>query len=277
MDLALVVFIAFASAPLAAWLGGRSSAFVACVPLVLAICFLNLVPLVGAEQAVSATRDWIPSLGITAAFRLDGLSLVFALLITGVGTAVFLYASLYLKTYPRLPRFYAVLTLFMAAMLGAVLADDLLLLVVFWELTSLTSFLLIGFSPEKAASRRSAQQGLLVTVGGGLAMLAGAILLGQIAGSYSISGLIARKVEIAQHPLAPTIICLLAAGAFAKSAQAPLHPWLANAMVAPTPVSAFLHSATMVIGVDPQAHLANLTARIATGDPQSQIDLLPCA
>ena len=246
MDLALVVFIAFASAPLAAWLGGRSSPVMTCVPLVLAICFLGFAPLVAEGQAVTAARDWIPSLGITAAFRLDGLSLVFALLITGVGTAVFLYASLYLKAYPRLPRFYAALTLFMAAMLGAVLADDLLLLVVFWELTSLTSFLLIGFSPEKAVSRRSAQQGLLVTVGGGLAMLAGVIILGQIAGSYSISGLIARKAEIAGHPLASTIICLLAAGAFAKSAQAPLHPWLANAMVAPTPVSAFLHSATMV-------------------------------
>jgi multicomponent Na+:H+ antiporter subunit A len=246
MDLAFLILIAFGLAPLAAWLGGRSSALVALVPLALALCFLAIVPPVASGAAVSTAYSWIPSLGVAAAFRADGLSLLFALLITGIGTAVFLYASLYLKKYPRLPRFYAVLTLFMAAMLGAVLADDLLLLVVFWELTSLTSFLLIGFSPEQAMSRRAAQQGLLVTVGGGLAMLAGVILLGQITGSYSLSGLIARKDEVAAHALAPTIICLLAAGAFAKSAQSPLHPWLANAMVAPTPVSAFLHSATMV-------------------------------
>jgi multicomponent Na+:H+ antiporter subunit A len=127
-----------------------------------------------------------------------------------------------------------------------VLADDLVLLVVFWELTSLTSFLLIGFSPEKADSRRAAQQGFLVTFAGGLAMLAGVILLGHAAGTFSITQILARADVVAAHPLASVIIVLIAAGAFAKSAQAPLHSWLANAMVAPTPVSAFLHSATMV-------------------------------
>src|SRR5690606_5417222 len=127
-----------------------------------------------------------------------------------------------------------------------VVADDLVLLVVFWELTSIISFLLIGYSPEKAEARRAAQQGFLVTVAGGLAMLAGVILLGSVAGTFSITAILARGDLVAAHPAAPAIILLIAAGAFAKSAQAPLHSWLANAMVAPTPVSAFLHSATMV-------------------------------
>lgn len=246
MILLALVAIAFFAAPLAGWLGGRSSPVVAIVPLLLFIGFCTLLSPVAASDIVLETYHWIPSLGISGAFRLDGLSLTFALLISGIGTAVFLYASAYLKGAPRLARFYTVLTLFMASMLGAVLADDLVLLVVFWELTSLTSFLLIGYSPEAAETRRSAQQGLLITVGGGLAMLAGVILLGNAAGTYSITEILDRGEIITAHPLAPVIIVLIAIGAFTKSAQAPLHSWLANAMVAPTPVSAFLHSATMV-------------------------------
>lgn len=243
--LALIAF-AFVFAPLVGWVGGRSSPFVAVIPLLLFASFCVLLPQIAGGGIVLEAHRWIPSLGIEAAFRLDGLSLTFALLISGIGSAVFLYASAYLRGAPRLARFYVALTLFMASMLGAVLADDLVLLVVFWELTSLTSFLLIGYSPEQAVSRRSAQQGFLVTVAGGLAMLAGVILLGSIAGTFSITELLDRGEVIAAHPLSPTIIVLLAAGAFAKSAQAPLHSWLANAMVAPTPVSAYLHSATMV-------------------------------
>jgi len=243
--LALVAF-AFVFAPLVGWAGGRSSPFVAVIPLQLFIAFCVLLPEIAAGEIVLEVHRWIPSLGIEAAFRLDGLSLTFALLISGIGSAVFLYASSYLRKAPRLARFYTALTLFMASMLGAVLADDLVLLVVFWELTSLTSFLLIGYSPEEAESRRSAQQGFLVTVAGGLAMLAGVILLGSVAGTFSITQILDRGDVVAAHPLAPAIIVLIAAGAFAKSAQAPLHSWLANAMVAPTPVSAYLHSATMV-------------------------------
>ncbi len=243
--LALVAF-AFVSAPLIGWAGGRSSPFVAAIPLLLFVGFCVLLPQIAAGGIVLEAHRWIPSLGIEAAFRLDGLSLTFALLISGIGGAVFLYASSYLRGAPRLARFYTALTLFMASMLGAVLADDLVFLVVFWELTSLTSFLLIGYSPEEAVSRRSAQQGFLVTVAGGLAMLAGVILLGSVAGTFSITGILDRGEMIAAHPFAPAIIVLIAAGAFAKSAQAPLHSWLANAMVAPTPVSAYLHSATMV-------------------------------
>lgn len=246
MDILALVGASFVLAPLAAWLGGRSSPLVAVIPAGLFVGFLTFVAPVADGGSIVEAHPWIPSLGISAAFKVDGLSLLFALLITGIGTLVFLYASAYLKGEERLPRFYASLTLFMGAMIGAVLADDLVLLVVFWELTSLTSFLLIGTTPEKAQSRRSAQQGLLITVAGGLALLAAVILLGTIAGTYSISGILAQREVIVEHSAAPAIMALLAAGAFAKSAQVPFHSWLPNAMVAPTPVSAFLHSATMV-------------------------------
>ncbi|MBB3810094.1 hydrogen gas-evolving membrane-bound hydrogenase subunit E [Pseudochelatococcus contaminans] len=243
--LALVMF-AFALAPFVGAIGGRSSPFVAIIPLLLFVAFCVLLPEIAEGGTLLETHRWIPSIGIAAAFRLDGLSLTFALLISGIGCAVFLYASAYLRGEPRLVRFYTIITLFMASMLGAVLADDLVLLVVFWELTSITSFLLIGHTPEQERSRRSAQQGFLVTVAGGLAMLAGVILLGSVADTFSITEILGKGEMIAADPLAPAIIILIAAGAFAKSAQAPLHSWLANAMVAPTPVSAYLHSATMV-------------------------------
>lgn len=246
MILLALVALPFVFAPLAGWLGGRSSAFVAVIPFSLFVVFAMLPPTVAEGEVLLEVHPWVPSLGIDAAFRLDSLSLIFGLLISGIGTAVFLYASSYLCGQRRLARFYVVLTLFMASMLGAVLADDLVLLVVFWELTSLTSFLLIGYSPEQATSRRSAQQGILITVAGGLSLLAGVILLASVAGTYSITLILQRGDTIVAHPLAPAIIVLLALGCFAKSAQVPLHSWLANAMVAPTPVSAFLHSATMV-------------------------------
>ncbi len=216
------------------------------IPVAAFTAFASLLPPVLAGQPQVEVWHWIPSLDIALALRADGLSLLFALLITGIGSFVFLYATRYLAGHADLPRFFARLTLFMAAMLGAVLADDLITLLVFWEMTSLASFLLIGFEPEKTASRRSAQQGLLITVGGGLALLAGAIVLGSAASTYRIAEIIALAPELALHPSAPWVIVLVAAGAFAKSAQVPLHAWLPNAMVAPTPVSAYLHSATMV-------------------------------
>lgn len=246
MILLAIVATAFCFAPLLGWAEERAAPFFAAAPAMLFITFCLLLPGITAGEVLVEVNRWIPSLDIAASFRLDGLSLTFSLLITGIGAIVFLYAAAYLRGAPRLMRFYTVLTLFMASMLGAVLADDLILLIVFWELTSLTSFLLIGYTPEKAESRRSAQQGILVTVAGGLAMLAGAILLGSVAGTYSITQILERGEIITADPLAPAIIVLIAAGAFAKSAQVPLHSWLANAMVAPTPVSAYLHSATMV-------------------------------
>ncbi|WP_135468854.1 hydrogen gas-evolving membrane-bound hydrogenase subunit E [Crenalkalicoccus roseus] len=193
-----------------------------------------------------ATAPWIPSLNVAFAWHADGLARLFVLLITGIGAGIFLYASAYLHGHPQLHRFMAVLCLFMASMLGAVLADDLLLLFIFWEMTSLASFMLIGFEAERASARKSAQQGLLVTVGGGLALLAGILLLGSAAGTFRISAILAQGEAVAQHALGPWIMVLVAIGAFAKSAQWPQHMWLPNAMAAPTPVSAYLHSATMV-------------------------------
>jgi multicomponent Na+:H+ antiporter subunit A len=241
--LPLLVALPFLAIPLVA-LGLRArpaaAPLLALLPAGLFLALLALPP------GAAFTAERIPSLGLETSFRLDGLSRLMALLITGIGAGIFLYASAYLKGHPALHRFLAVLTLFMGAMLGAVLADDLFSLFVFWELTSLASFMLIGFDHERAAARKAAQQGLMVTVAGGLAMLAGFLLLASAAGSTRISLVLEQAGALAVHPFAPWIILLVAGGCFAKSAQWPLHFWLPNAMAAPAPVSAYLHSATMV-------------------------------
>lgn len=216
----------------------------ATVPFALFLHAASLIPDVAAGP-LRASVPWVPSLGVAFAARLDGLSLLFALLITGIGTLIVLYAGGYLKGHPQLGRFYVTLLLFMAAMLGLVLADDLLYLFVCWELTSITSYLLIGFNHESPTARRAALQALLVTGVGGLVMLAGFLLLGGAAGTWEIGALVA-DADLAHHPVAPWAIVLLAFGAFTKSAQWPWHFWLPGAMEAPTPVSAYLHSATMV-------------------------------
>jgi multicomponent Na+:H+ antiporter subunit A len=189
---------------------------------------------------------WVPGLGIDLAFHVDAFSAQMLALITGVGTLVFVYASGYLAHEPKAGRLLGVLLLFMLAMIGAVSADNLILLFLFWELTSLISFLLVGFKHEDAQARASARQALLITMGGGLALLGGLILLAQMSGAWTLSGVIAagpRLVDDHRLPLALTLVLL---GAFTKSAQFPFHFWLPNAMSAPTPVSAYLHSATMV-------------------------------
>jgi multicomponent Na+:H+ antiporter subunit A len=180
------------------------------------------------------------------ALRADGLGLLFALLVSGVGTLIVCYAGGYLKGHPQLGRFYGWLLTFMAAMLGVALADNLLLLFVFWELTSLSSYALIGFEHDREAARAAALQAFLVTGGGGLALLAGVILLGLAGGSLNVSALIAARHTLLSSPLYLPALCLILLGAFTKSAQFPFHFWLPNAMEAPTPVSAYLHSATMV-------------------------------
>ncbi|MFM2044642.1 MAG: Na(+)/H(+) antiporter subunit, partial [Pseudomonadota bacterium] len=172
--------------------------------------------------------------------------LLFALLITGIGTFIVIYAGGYLHGHHHQGRFYLFIIAFMGAMLGLVLADDIITLFVFWELTSITSFLLIGFNHDDASSRRSAVQALLVTAFGGLALLAGLVLLGIVTGSVTLSGMEASGIDIRAHSLYLPILILLLLGAFTKSAQVPFHFWLPNAMDAPTPVSAYLHSATMV-------------------------------
>ncbi|MEX5728689.1 multicomponent Na+:H+ antiporter subunit A [Rhodovulum iodosum] len=224
--------------------------WVGVLPVVLAAAlfagFASMLPAVAAGSVLRWQADWVPSLGLSLAVLVDGLSLTFALLISGIGALVLLYSNTYLAGHPQYGRFALYLTAFMVSMLGLVLADDLILLFVFWELTTFTSYLLIGFSHEAETSRRNALQALFVTAAGGLAFLAGLILLGFAAGTTRISDILAQGDALKAHALYLPILVLLLAGAFTKSAQVPFHFWLPNAMAAPTPVSAFLHSATMV-------------------------------
>lgn len=223
---------------------GSSYLWVALLPLA---GFLALIwGLLNHPLPWRVSLDWAPSLWVSFDVHVDGLSAQFLALILGIGTLVFIYASGYLAGEPRRGRLFLVLTLFMLAMAGAVSVDHLLVLFLFWEFTSLTSFLLAGFYHEDERARAAARQALLVTMGGGLALLAAILLLGEMAGSYSLRDLIARGPELAGDPRLPAALLLLFLGCFTKSAQFPFHFWLPNAMAAPTPVSAYLHSATMV-------------------------------
>jgi len=228
-----------AAGPAAGWL-------LALVPLAIFLSLLPLLEPVAAGEAVSVSVPWIPALGVAFSFLLDGLSLTFALLISGIGTFIILYSGGYLKTHPQQGRFFAFMLMFMGSMLGLVLADDLITLFVFWELTSVTSFLLIGFDHTRQAARRAAIQALVITSGGGLLLLVGLVTLMAVTGQTSMSGLLEGQGSVQAHGAYMLVLLLVVAGAFAKSAQVPLHFWLPNAMEAPTPVSAFLHSATMV-------------------------------
>jgi multicomponent Na+:H+ antiporter subunit A len=212
-----------------------------------AAAFAVVLWLIGSfDLPLAGSLAWVPALGVEFAWRIDGLSALMLLMISGIGTAVFVYAGGYLAGDPQQGRLYVLLSLFMLAMVGCVVADNLVLLFVFWELTSLTSFLLVGFKHYQAGSRRSAQQAFLVTGTGGLFLLAGVILLGQLAGTFSISGVVERVAAMPQTPALTAALLLILVGCFTKSAQFPFHFWLPNAMSAPTPVSAYLHSATMV-------------------------------
>ena len=197
-------------------------------------------------QPILTGWQWLPELGLNLTFRLDGLGLLFALLILIIGLLVILYASYYLSADDPMPRFYAFLLLFMSAMLGIVLSENLLLMMVFWELTSLSSFFLIGYWKHRSDARQGARMALTITGAGGLALLGGVLLIGHIVGSFELSTVLASGEQIKNHPLYPTALVLILLGAFTKSAQFPFHFWLPHAMAAPTPVSAYLHSATMV-------------------------------
>ena len=243
----LMGFVLAALSPLLnRWFGERASLVLALFPALLAGWLLSQAPLVLQEGPQLLAWAWVPSLGISLSFLLDGLSLLFGLLITVIGTCVLVYAGGYLKGHPDVARFHLALVAFMASMLGLVLADGLLTLFIFWELTSITSYLLIGFNHTDIEARKSARQGLFVTVAGGLALMAGLVLLGVASGHWSFHEILQSDEDLRQHALyTPMLICLLL-GAFTKSAQFPFHFWLPNAMAAPTPVSAYLHSATMV-------------------------------
>jgi multicomponent K+:H+ antiporter subunit A len=207
---------------------------------------LTQMPAVLRGETVQAFYYWIPEIGLNLSFRLDGLALLFAGLILGIGLLVILYAAYYLAPEDPAGKFFSTMMLFMAAMLGIVLSDNLLLVVVFWELTSVSSFLLIGYWSHRADARAGARMALAITGGGGLAMLAGVLLLGNMAGSFELAQVLSRGDVIRADPLYPVALALLLLGAFTKSAQFPFHFWLPEAMAAPTPVSAYLHSATMV-------------------------------
>ncbi|ERS84679.1 monovalent cation/H+ antiporter subunit A [Halomonas sp. PBN3] len=218
----------------------------AALPALALALMLAQLPALSAGEALRAGVAWIPTLGLELAFRLDGLSLLFNLLILGIGLLILLYAHFYLAPEEPFGRFYAYLILFMASMVGIVIADNLILLWLYWELTSLSSFLLIGFWSHRSDARKGARMALTVTGAGGLALLAGLLLLGDMVGSYAMDDVLAGGEAILADPRYPLMLALVLLGAFTKSAQFPFQFWLPHAMAAPTPVSAYLHSATMV-------------------------------
>lgn len=239
----------FLLAALAPWahrrLGDKSGWFFGLLPLGLCAYFLSHLPHCG-HAAAHEAHAWAPSLGIVLSFHADGLALLFAVLISGIGFLVTVYSGGYLHGHPLLGRWYAFLLIFMASMLGVVLSDNIIVLFVFWELTSLSSYLLIGFHHREEESRHAALQALLVTGLGGLAMLAGLVMLGKAGGTLEITELARQGELIRNHPWYLPMLLLISLGAFTKSAQAPFHFWLPNAMAAPAPASAYLHSSTMV-------------------------------
>ncbi|WP_039916084.1 monovalent cation/H+ antiporter subunit A [Cellvibrio mixtus] len=215
-------------------------------PALSLILILQYIPALLQHQMFFLHQPWVPQLGLDFSLRLDGLGMIFALMILVIGLLVILYARYYISNKDSLGRLYALLQLFMMAMLGIVLADNLLLLVVFWELTSLMSFLLIGYWSHSTEARKGARMALAITGAGGLSLLAGALILGQIVGSYNLDMILNSSALIQSHGLYPVVLILILIGAFTKSAQFPFYFWLPHAMAAPTPASAYLHSATMV-------------------------------
>jgi multicomponent K+:H+ antiporter subunit A len=252
MTLTAIVLLPFAGAflPLLFPHGGGQRSLCAVVtalaPALGLALLLSLHEPVFANQLISERFDWVPWLGLTIGFRLDGLAFLFAFLVLGIGLLVILYARYYLSKQDDMGRFYAKLLFFMGAMLGIVLSDNLILMMVFWELTSISSFLLIGYWNHDTAARKGARMAMTVTGLGGLALLAGVLLIGQVVGSFQLDAVLAAGDVLRAHPLYPLILVLVLTGIFAKSAQFPFHFWLPHAMAAPTPVSAYLHSATMV-------------------------------
>lgn len=246
-SLLLALFALALLAPAIYRFAGRAAGWLfAIAPFSLSLSFAALSGRIAAGQPVSLRHDWVPALGVHWAFYLDGWSLLFALLISFIGGLVLIYSGYYLEGHPLLGRFYLFLLFFMGSMLGVVLADNLLVLYVFWELTSISSYFLIGFDSKRDEARAAALQALLITGAGGLALLAALVLLGQAAGGTEMSTLLESGAAVRAHSLYGPILCLLLLGAFTKSAQVPFHIWLPGAMEAPTPVSAYLHSATMV-------------------------------
>ncbi|MPZ87892.1 MAG: DUF4040 domain-containing protein [Nitriliruptorales bacterium] len=263
--LVLHAVLAVVAVPLGRRLGRGVFALCALAPGAMVLVGALKAPQILGGSPVTETVTWAPALGLAVDLRLDAFSLIMVGLVSGIGVLVFAYSAWYFSPRPDLARFAGTLLGFSGAMLGLVLSDNLLVLYVFWELTSITSYLLIGFDDRKGSARASALQALLITSGGGLVMLAGFVLLGLEADTFSLSGLLADPPG---GTLAAAGAFLVLGGAFTKSAQVPFHTWLPGAMVAPTPVSVYLHSATMVkAGVYLIARLAPVFAVLAGWRP----------
>jgi multicomponent K+:H+ antiporter subunit A len=244
---ALLPFVGAIFAALASSYNRVASAWVAAIVTLLACALLMPTSIaVFAGETIIQSWSWIPAIGLEFAFRLDGLALLFAFLILGIGLLVIIYARYYLAAKDNMGRFFAYILMFMGSMLGIVLSENILQMLVFWELTSLSSFLLISYWQHRKDARDGASMALVITGGGGLALLGAVLLLGHVVGSYNLSDVLAAGDLVRSHELYLPILILFLVGVFTKSAQFPFHFWLPHAMAAPTPVSAYLHSATMV-------------------------------
>ncbi len=250
MSLFLIVALPFLGALLPGLMNSAGRQACAGITFVVSLsAFIGLLtnaPAVLAGEVVTVGVDWLPILGLNFNLMLDGLGFFFALLILGIGLLIIAYARFYLSRDDNMGEFFTYLLLFQGAMVGIVLSDNILLLLIFWELTSLSSFLLIGYWKHLPEGRQGARMALTVTGMGGLAMIGGMLILGQIAGSYDLSVILQNRELIQESPLYLPALLLILLGCFTKSAQFPFHFWLPHAMAAPTPVSAYLHSATMV-------------------------------
>jgi multicomponent K+:H+ antiporter subunit A len=250
MSLLLILALPFIGSAVAAVLPTNArnleSAWAALVAALVAGSLALHYPQVAAGGVVVERLAWLPSLGVDIVVRLDGFAWMFAMLASGMGLLVIVYARYYLSPDDPAARFYSLLLGFMGAMLGVVVSGNLVQLVLFWELTSVFSFLLIGYWSHRKDARRGARMAFTVTASGGLALLAGVLLLGHIVGSYELDVVLASGDVVRADPLYPLVLALVLLGALTKSAQFPFHFWLPHAMAAPTPVSAYLHSATMV-------------------------------
>ncbi|WP_040727163.1 monovalent cation/H+ antiporter subunit A [Thiomicrorhabdus sp. Kp2] len=249
-NLPIVVLLPFFGAILVAYsakFNRLAAAYTSGLVTLLSLAFLiPSISQVFAGETLIQSWSWLEGIGLFFAFRLDGLSLLFALMILIIGLLVIIYARYYLAQKDSMGRFYAYLMMFMGSMLGIVLSENVLQLVIFWELTSITSFLLISYWQHRRDAREGARMALAITGAGGLALLGGVLLLGHIVGSYQLSDILLQGELIRNHNLYEVTLILILLGVFTKSAQFPFHFWLPHAMAAPTPVSAYLHSATMV-------------------------------
>ncbi|MEG1374863.1 MAG: proton-conducting transporter membrane subunit, partial [Comamonas sp.] len=250
MPLITLVLLPFVGSLLAAFLPANArnseSTLAGIIALVCAVQVGMLFPEVADGTVLRQEIAWLPALGLNLVIRIDGFAWMFAMLVFGIGALVVLYARYYMSPADPVPRFFSFFLAFMGAMAGVVLSGNIIQLVFFWELTSLFSFLLIGYWYHRKDARRGARMALTVTGTGGLAMLAGMLVLGHVVGSYDLDNVLAAGQQIRDSHLYLPALVLILMGALTKSAQFPFHFWLPNAMAAPTPVSAYLHSATMV-------------------------------